>query len=203
MGNTTAANRARDERRTGLILTKDKIATILGRSVSWVEKEIKAGAPVTYKGRPGVPAKIDSAEFVQWMLTKEREKVEEKFGGSGESRSEEDAKIRLSHARAEREEIMVMRLKNQVVDTEVLERVLSRTIMDSRALLLSLPSKLAPIVALKSDPNEVQAEIETAIHEALSELSSSDINSRISEEMLQAVGSATETDSESVGGQEP
>ena len=120
MGDTRAANKAVNERRTGQVVTKERLSAWLGYSISWIEKAVKAGAPVAYKGRAGVPAKIDSAEFVQWMMEREREKVEEKYRGVvGDATSEDEAKRRLSLARAEREEIMLRRLRGEVVDLAV------------------------------------------------------------------------------------
>jgi len=203
VGDTRAATKAVNERRTGYIVTKDSLARWLGYSISWIEKAIKAGAPVTYKGRSGVPAKIDSAEFLQWMLDQEREKIEKKYRGIvGDSTSEEEAKRRLSLARAEREEIMLRRLRGEVIDTTVMERVLSKAIADTRALLLSIPTKMAPVLAMKTDIREVQAELKTAIYGALGELSGININRFVDEEMLQLVGATAETDSERVGGPE-
>lgn len=203
MGDTSAAIKATNERRSGRVVTKEELARWIGYSVSWIEKMLKEGAPVRYKGRSGVPAKIDSAEFIQWMLKREREKIEEKYKGVvGDATTEEEAKRRLSIAKAEREEIMLRRLRGEIIDTKVMERILSKAIMDTRSLLLSIPTKIAPVLAAKTDANEVRSELETMIYGALSELSGVDINRFVDEEMLQLVGATAETDGERMGGSE-
>lgn len=44
-----------------------------------------------------------------------------------------------------------------------------------RQRLLAIPSKLAPILATKMEPAEVEAEVRRAIHDALEELASTDV----------------------------
>ena len=201
MGDTRSANQKSAQERTGNICTKGGIARIFGFSVSWVEKIIKAGAPVKVKGRSGVPLKIDTAQFSLFLVQQEREKIEDKYEGIiGDPTSETESKRRMALARAEQEEIKTAKLRGEIVDLAIMEQILNKAIANTRALLLGIPTKAAPVLAVKTDPNEIQTELEKMIYEVLSELSGFNKSHFIDAEMLQAMGAATETDSESVGG---
>lgn len=84
---------------------------------------------------------------------------------------EEEAKRRLSVAKASMAEIDLAIRQGKVVDVDLVCRVLDKVIASCRARLLAIPRKAAPLVVAAESVNEANVIIETNVHEALDELS--------------------------------
>jgi len=75
IADTTEANQARDERRSGRLMTAANLAQILGYSASAIEMWLRDGMPCARPGSKGVPHRYDSAQVVQWLIRRECAKV--------------------------------------------------------------------------------------------------------------------------------
>jgi phage terminase Nu1 subunit (DNA packaging protein) len=194
-GNAKKARAAMAEQRTGIRMDKKRLAAVTGFSVSWIEKLIKEGAPVYTNGKSGVPLKIDSAQFIRWLVEREREKAEAKYAaiirrlrmetaeqagdssepGAGNDISDlmtdEEAKKRLNLARAKMAEIDLQKRRGEVVEIRTVTNVLDRIVGACRARLLAIPKKISPTIITVNDVNNASVIIEDAIHEGLHELS--------------------------------
>jgi phage terminase Nu1 subunit (DNA packaging protein) len=117
----------------------------------------------------------------------------------------EQEKARLSRAQAELRELDLAERRRQLISSETIEHIWSDMVTSARSRLLGLPSKCAPLAFGAESVAVAEDVLKTAIFEALSELSeeipaiepdgSGDENG-------EALGSAAETDGESVGGLE-
>jgi phage terminase Nu1 subunit (DNA packaging protein) len=79
-------------------------------------------------------------------------------------------KARLTKAQADKAEMEVMELSGSLVRTEDVVEEWQSQLMDMKGKLLSIPSKLATLVADIDNPSEVQSLIDDYIREALQEL---------------------------------
>lgn len=82
-----------------------------------------------------------------------------------------DERTRLTRAQAEGEEMKVKALKGDLIHRDTAEKLWEDVIVACRARLLSMPSKVAPIVIHCKTIPEVRDKIESLVHEALNELS--------------------------------
>lgn len=82
-----------------------------------------------------------------------------------------DERTRLTRAQAEGEEMKVKALKGDLIHRDTAERVWEDVIVACRSRLLSMPSKVAPIVVHCKTIPEIRDKIESLVHEALNELS--------------------------------
>lgn len=95
----------------------------------------------------------------------------DKIYGGG-SRSELDKeRTRLARAQAEKTEIEVEVMRDNLVTHERVEREVSQMIIAARSRLLALPTSLAPLLCHEDDPAQIEALIRDRVHEALTELS--------------------------------
>jgi len=195
LSGTEAASKAIAEKREGYKLDKKSLSRYTGYSVSWIEKLIKEGAPVYKVGRPGIPLKIDSAQFLNWLLEREKRKTLEKYGLAGDG-SDAEAKKRLNMARAEIAELELARIRGQFVEIDTVCSVLDKIIAACRARLLAIPTKTAPVVVAAETIGEANDIIENEIHEALNELSRLDPADFITDDKYETLEPAAEVDGE-------
>ncbi len=204
-GDTTAANRARAEKREGRKVQKKGLADIFGRSVSWVEDMIRAGMPVHYKGGPSRPTLIDTAQAYEWLLARAKDEAEKKYSGGGRGGagdgddegivSDGEARRRINIAKAEMAELDLRKARGEVVEIAVMESALKKAVTTSRKHILAIPS-IAPDLAVKNEPGEIQQELEIVCHEALHELATIDTTRFVTGTVLQSMGAAAVADSQ-------
>lgn len=108
-------------------------------------------------------------ETVQAWIRWEHEKAK----GDG-PKTLEEAKIRLTTAQAEKTELEVGALLGELHPAASVEAVWSDMIGAFKARIMSIPTKLAPLLAGRKNPNEIQSILKGATNEALQELSEYD-----------------------------
>lgn len=92
-------------------------------------------------------------------------------GPSGGTPDLEEARARKLAAEAELAEIAVAKARGALVEIDAVARAVSEEYAATRAKLLSLPSKIGPMVAIETSATACQELIERGIVEALEELS--------------------------------
>lgn len=109
------------------------------------------------------------------------------------------------HEKAKREkaEIELAHIKREMHKADEVEKVLNHMVMAFRSKMLSLPSKVAMLVASKDDPKVIEALLERDINQALSELAEYDPSLFFTEDVeeeVEVVGDddGPKTDNESV-----
>lgn len=115
-------------------------------------------------------------------------------------------RTRLTKAQADKAEIEAAELARELVRTEDVKLTWGELVAAVRAKLLSLPSKLAPLLAPPGKVAEAQALAETMVHEALSELAGSGLpanHARTGGPGAVDAGAAAQVDGEPVGGSLP
>jgi len=107
-----------------------------------------------------------------WFIkaTKELVKYYQELARAGGSSALMEEKIRIAKASADKIELMVKKMKGELVETKAVIKVWSNLLVNFRQKLLVLPKKLAPILISYTDVNALEARLEQEIHEALNEL---------------------------------
>lgn len=112
-------------------------------------------------------------EAVQSYIAHLQEKIRE-AAKSVDPKDLQKELTRLRKAQADKAELEVAEYQGQLHRAEDVEAVWTEMLSNFRARMLAMPTKLAPIVALQDDVQEVQAQLKDAIYEALQELSEYD-----------------------------
>ena len=144
--------------------------------------------------RRSSPGHFDCKAFGEWL---EKRRAPDNFQAE---------RTRLTKAQADKAEIEAAELARELVRTEDVKLTWGELVAAVRAKLLSLPSKLAPLLAPPGRVAEAQALAETMVHEALSELAGSGLpanRARAGGPGAVDAGAAAQVDGEPVGGSLP
>ena len=130
-----------------------------------------------------------------------REKAAGRSSDGAHDLTEERA--RLAHHQANNENLKELERRGDLVSVSEVLATWQDKIAASRAKLLSMPSKLAPAVAISTDTTEVETALRGAIYEALEELAGTGLPAHV-EKRLEAIGRGMDAtagpDGEPVGG---
>lgn len=144
-----------------------QLASIFGVHRNTVAMWVQQGCPVDRMPdrKAGVPAGLDPAKVMKW--TEERA-VQLALGGR-EGLDIEEARARKVSAEATLAELEVEKARGKLVEVEHVAAVVGEQFAAVRARLISMGTKLAPILA-PDRTNEVKAVLDQAVYEALDEL---------------------------------
>ena len=175
------------------------LADVLGIKERTVREREKAGD--IHKSGPGQYLLAESVQgYIEFIRTK---KTNQHDGGGGESGGDYEAhRSRLTGAKADMAEIQAETMKGNYHEAGAVEAVWTDMLMNCRSKFLAIPSKLTPRLRKESSAVKIRAILETAVTEALNELSDYDPD-RVTSEYLQAhredVAAATEIDGVAMG----
>ncbi len=79
-------------------------------------------------------------------------------------------RAKLVRAKRESQELELQLRKNELHETEDIERVISDTLIKFKARLMAIPAKQSPILSKKKDQTEIFKLLKAAVDEALEEL---------------------------------
>lgn len=97
--------------------------------------------------------------------------IDYKSKGTGGNIDLIQEKAKLIKAKREAEEIELRHRKNELIEAVDVERIVSAMLINFKSRLMSLPSKLAPVVSVETDKTKNFKYIKNATDEALKELS--------------------------------
>lgn len=149
----------------GEIVNKSRLSKILGKSQFTLTEWQKDGMPIAKTAdRKGQSNTYDTAAVIEWMIRR----------ASDTSTAMERAKLRLTEAEAEMAELKVKEKKEELIPLDRMKHLMSGVFASCRARVLSIPSRIAPIVATHRDPKKIQKVLEQACAEALTDLANYD-----------------------------
>lgn len=127
--------------------------------------------------------------------------------GSGEERTIEEEKRRLTTAQADKTELEVETMRGTLIPADQVESVWMNMVSAFRAKILSIPHKLAPQAIACANVADAEQVLRAGVYEALTELSAYDSrqygNLRNPEEGSGDNSAAARTDSKRMGGSVP
>jgi len=152
---------------SGKIVNRQDLLHILGCSAPTIADYEQRGMPVEKKGGKGVANEYNTASVISWL-------VSHKAGAlptGGKRLDHESEKARKTTAEADLKEIEVAQARGEVVPIEYAVKEFAKRVAATRAKMLALPTKLAPVLVVMTDIEESRAAIEDMIREGLDELS--------------------------------
>ncbi|PCJ13811.1 MAG: hypothetical protein COB04_16115 [Gammaproteobacteria bacterium] len=151
----------------GREVNKAELADIWGVSLPTIAAWLKKGIPFKQKGGNGKSWIFNTAQVAVWRDELARESV--KADKPGESL--EGAKLRKASADASIAELELAIKNESVIPMDVAIDQVASEYAIVRAAVMSLPSRMAPLVAALDDVGKVRTELEKQVTEILAELS--------------------------------
>jgi phage terminase Nu1 subunit (DNA packaging protein) len=144
-----------------------QLADILNLTESRIQQLVQEGLPKKLRGR------YDRDQCTGWYIRYLQALVEKKVivdpGGEALA-SERESRLRLLRADAELREIELARERGQLVSIEDVEREMTDLILVTKARVLAVGARVAPELVGETSRVMIQAVIEKAHKEALSQL---------------------------------
>lgn len=179
-------------------LNKSELAEVFDVTIVTVDSWIRKGCPYEEAGKNGKSWRFSLKKVVAWRVT-ELTKDATSDGDDKPIGTAAGALTRKTLAEAELKELELAELKGEIIRVEDVMLANDRMISDCKKRLLSIPTKLAPLVISCKTIPQVKELIEGQIHEALNELSNIDPAQYVNAAEHQALESAAEVNSEPVG----
>ena len=151
--------------KSGNVVGLGDFARIIGRTENYVRECITDGMPVAQRGDRGTSWQLETGPCIWWLMQREASRAR-----GADAQAVHDPKVRREFAQAELAEMNVAVRRGELAPVWLLRSGLEAAVMRARAKLLAIPVKVAPQIAgLKT--NEAKDILETAVHDALAELS--------------------------------
>jgi phage terminase Nu1 subunit (DNA packaging protein) len=145
-------------------VNKVRLAAILGKDQKTILKWQKEGMPVEKAGKRGTSNDYDTAKVIDWLISKANDTDKEM----------ERARIRLTNAQADKTELEVQELQGNLISLDTMKHTWANILGSFRARILSMPSRLTPLIITHKDPKKIEKVIKDACNEALNELAEYD-----------------------------
>lgn len=175
---------------SGIFVTVDYIANLIGLSTRRVQQYRAEGALVTEKTPEGVRYNLirSLVELVKYLLTRQDSKnVKLRI---------ESATADLRERQAARELIKLKRLRGEVHDARHVKAIMTRNIIDARAAFLALPDRVAPELASCAGANEIAAALRKEVYAILDSLANRKYSPEEFRAMIEAEGDEIDVDGE-------
>lgn len=157
----------------GVEVSKAELANIYGVSLPTISQWVNKGCPWITKGSPGKQWRFNTADVTTWR----EEHVAQQIQGDTSQLDIDEARRRKLAAEAAMMELDLAKRRGEVIEIEQVAAIMGDDYANVRAKLLSLPTKLAPMLVGIEDTLECKALIERGVTEALEELTADAIYS--------------------------
>lgn len=170
-------------------ITRNDVAHMLGvssRQVRRYETRESDPLPVAEKGSGRAGNRYDAREAFEWSI---RHRLRERGGVVGGVFINYQAeRARLTKHQADHEALKVAELRAELVPTQLVIKAWQALVANSRAKLLAMPRRCSPATLAANNAPEVQACLESAIRDALSELETGEMPATLRAELDQLLG---------------
>jgi len=147
-------------------VSKTDLATYLGVHLTSITTWVRNGCPYVVKGSVNKPWVFNTADVIDWR----QDRAVQKALGDTKLLDIDEGRRRKVAAEAGLAELELAQKQGEVVEIDSICAAVADDYSNVRAKLLSLPTKLAPQVAVYDDTAECLALLSRGIDEALEEL---------------------------------
>ena len=130
-------------------------ANLVGLSTRRIQQLREVGLPFNRRGR------LNLVEGYQWLLRYQKPEAE----------SLSEAKLRKLSAEANLREIELKETEGHLINRQEIIKTIQKSLLQLRNRLLSIPTKLSPVLAVEANAALTKNILEDEIHKALTELS--------------------------------
>lgn len=144
-----------------------QLAAALNVTIRRVQQLVHEGMPQLGKNR------YELGQCFHWYVRYLQQALEKRaipIGPDGEVHNLGDARVRSIKADAEMKELELAKARGQLVTIEDVDKALSEMVLTAKTNLMALPSRLTPELLGETNRNAMEAKIDHAVREALSQL---------------------------------
>jgi phage terminase Nu1 subunit (DNA packaging protein) len=172
---------------------------VIARFLNLTERRVQQLA------RDGIIPKAEKGKYdlVRCVQQYVRYLQDRAYGNADAPRDTHHERARLIKAQADKTELEVAALRNQLIPIETIEHDWMQQVSACRMRLLAIPSKSAFQIAALKQPTEIERFLKAAIYEALSELAHDEPLPEADAESAPSVDAAAGVDRKPVGGRKP
>lgn len=160
------------------LVTLTQLTRELGKSAPTVRNYIAKGMPYVTEGSrtSGQEWQFDLDDCKEWFLDYQQKLLDEKSEREADEDDDEEsdalkqAKLEKIRVETQRLELRLAREQGELVPIDSVTTIVERQYAAVRAQLLALPHKLAPLLAGKTDIQEIDGLLKSYLYEALNEL---------------------------------
>ena len=149
-----------------------ELAEILGVSLPTITSKVSKGMPFEQRGGRGREWTFDTAAVFEW----EKEQAIINATGDLSSVTDDELKRRKLAAETTIVELEAGKKRGDLIPREEIEKMLANLALGTKARLLLVPRRCAPLLTCLSDEQEIRKIIEAEQREALTDLSNMEID---------------------------
>ncbi|MGH8396842.1 MAG: terminase small subunit [Gammaproteobacteria bacterium] len=120
-----------------MIVTKKKLADILGKTERALTEWQQAGMPIAHQGARGHENKYDTAKVIRWLMARESDNYLDA------------ARTRLANEQALRIEMENKLRSGELLDVTTISKQLKNTFFAIRQRILAWPNRVSPMITGK------------------------------------------------------
>lgn len=178
-------------------MNKVQAAKCFNVSTNTITDWVRKGCPFEKQGRNGDQYIFDLPAVISWRV---EQLVAQAMGMFKVGDDINTALRREAFAKAELRELELAEKRKELINVKAAVKIVERGIMDTRSLLLAMPTKLAPQLIVHRTPAPMKHAIEKAIRDALNGLTRIKFSEDVLEGDLEPLGSAADSNDQRVGG---
>lgn len=153
-------------------VTGQQLAEMLGLTARRIDQLADEGA-VSKTGKNQFALTASVQGYLKFSASKKSNQWDS-GANSGEGGGYDEHRARLTKAKADIAEIQAETMKGNFHEAGAVEAVWTDMLMNARSRLLAIPTRTAPLVRKETELPVIQDILETAVHQALIELSEYD-----------------------------
>jgi len=148
-------------------VNRAELAEILGVSLPTITSKVSKGMPFEQRGGRGREWTFDTAAVFEW----EKEQAVINATGDLSSVTDDELKRRKLAAETMLVELEAGKKRGDLIPREEIEKMLVNLVLDTKARLLLVPRRCAPLLTQLTSEQEIRDIIEEEQREALTDLS--------------------------------
>ncbi|MEC7509917.1 MAG: terminase small subunit [Pseudomonadota bacterium] len=153
-------------------VNRAELAEILGVSLPTITSKVSKGMPFEQRGGRGREWSFDTAAVFEW----EKEQAIINATGDLSSVTDDELKRRKLAAETMLVELEAGKKRGDLIPREEIEKMLVNLVLDTKARLLLVPRRCAPLLTQLTSEQEIRDIIEEEQREALTDLSNMEID---------------------------
>jgi len=151
----------------GRIVNQREMADILDVSAKSVSLWQREGLPIALETENGLENQYDTGAVIRWWVAREVAKAPRTTTEDGESQRD-----RLARVQADKIELEIAKERRQLIPAEEIEPAWIEMVAAAREALLTVPPRIAPLLAQMDGMDAMRDLLEEQIEEVLQKLAS-------------------------------
>lgn len=146
-----------------MIVSKGKLAEILGMSRTQVDNYQKAGMPFQAPEKKGLANRYDTADCIRWLVERKSEKLDYNA-----------ERTRLTKLQADKQELEIKIMEGELLRADDVKTAWTNIFNQIKSNLLAIPTRAATLLQGVESQTETRRVIEKLLRETLDKVAGAD-----------------------------